>query len=1021
MPNEILDKKSLVEKIDYTKLFAEVIQILQKELEKDKKERMFHVSFSEFYHTVFFSGFNVFITNIAKQIYSKNPSILKEMGLEASDYGRIASVNYMDFGQHAQDVITLTQLIQNYVMDYSEALSKLHPEPLTNYQVKNYTNAFDLTFNFFDSAVFAKQQISLERNQNYTDEALRMDSAELVLNIKDIKDALIENIARYVEERCIYDEEKERLLTCIRNGELGIDELAKNLSDNMIGKIRAQIGLYYLEFLYAQRKIPESKHMCYVEDYVRRLRCLQKYIDDLNTTLKYERDVMGEDLCALLNLSTAYRCLPYVGIFDDLIYQKIDLEKKSFKFGGKLKRNGKVTKANNVSVAKYYLSILKGELNKTGAPQKIMADRIGYFCIYSIMFTDFGNLAFDPIANWVQEMKRFEVEDAEQVFSSIEHKMEAFFKHENELASAFDCMLEYKASSIGKLELQKYFVLSVDYMNDQQIREGDVSSLFRSSNGTYGKDFLKYTSIMSADRLLDEKKNLFVIPFRVTFHADSMYNCDSENPIVTQFTYGYQNIQVLPIVFIPDDNCDKPQKEIYINWLKEPKHSFPVCIAIPYYCNHTYDELKNPDISVLYRILYPFFLFSCINPILGNLQIAKEAAKNLFIPLMRLHLGVFSPTDTFDNDCGDEFIRSICLSIEHLLNDEYVCSTQGIRLEKGNIRNKLGNAKTSMYHRIPKWFSISGYHDKTALIHVTSVVADSCSGAPESDIKILVCGEVTLFEKDLSYPKFVRCRFYKSFSYVCEKTEVYQKLLALNDIIYDLYQKGYRKILYIANAPYTSNMSFKKENLYFFNEELMKNFLDDRPGLVILPLFYNCFDVHNYTNSKVTKGYYCNGKHYERTLYIDRTSQLQKLIQVSGEQERMIAGVYNLYTGKAIGRKDASNKKNFYRNAVLYSTLYNYYEDFGMNYEISKNLIFDDEGKRVLMELLTIFHYSKYEAVYGITTKINPFSRLVDEDGILKTGVFSVTLNSYKRKDFRFNLLAFLSDVKKIVDKEVDS
>lgn len=79
-------------------------------------------------------------------------------------------------------------------------------------------------------------------------------------------------------------------------------------------------------------------------------------------------------------------------------------------------------------------------------------------------------------------------------------------------------------------------------------------------------------------------------------------------------------------------------------------------------------------------------------------------------------------------------------------------------------------------------------------------------------------------------------------------------------------------------------------------------------------------------------------------------------------------------------------------------------------------MFFNGDLKNEILNLLTLFHFSRYEKAKEISLKLNPYENLIGDDS-----VGALSLFNHMRGKSLFNLLAFLTEVKKILNvRETD-
>lgn len=113
---------------------------------------------------------------------------------------------------------------------------------------------------------------------------------------------------------------------------------------------------------------------------------------------------------------------------------------------------------------------------------------------------------------------------------------------------------------------------------------------------------------------------------------------------------------------------------------------------------------------------------------------------------------------------------------------------------------------------------------------------------------------------------------------------------------------------------------------------------------------------------------------------------------------------FNLFNGKQIERDDDC----FYNGVISYSTLLNMYQNILDDADIYSGLIDDTPLKNDLLQYITLFHFSRYEARQEISLKLDPYKNIIGEESL---GVLS--LFNHMTGNTEFNSLAFLTEVKK--------
>ncbi|MEH2093462.1 hypothetical protein, partial [Nostoc sp.] len=90
-----------------------------------------------------------------------------------------------------------------------------------------------------------------------------------------------------------------------------------------------------------------------------------------------------------------------------------------------------------------------------------------------------------------------------------------------------------------------------------------------------------------------------------------------------------------------------------------------------------------------------------------------------------------------------------------------------------------------------------------------------------------------------------------------------------------------------------------------------------------------------------------------------------------------------------------------------YSTLLNIY-DVGDTKDIIEGLLDKDSPlQKTILQYIALFHFSRYEVNRSIALKLNPYSKLIGDEGIGKISTYT-----YSVKNVKFNNLAFLTEIR---------
>ncbi|BAU66139.1 hypothetical protein STA3757_35410 [Stanieria sp. NIES-3757] len=134
------------------------------------------------------------------------------------------------------------------------------------------------------------------------------------------------------------------------------------------------------------------------------------------------------------------------------------------------------------------------------------------------------------------------------------------------------------------------------------------------------------------------------------------------------------------------------------------------------------------------------------------------------------------------------------------------------------------------------------------------------------------------------------------------------------------------------------------------------------------------------------------------------------------DQSKKVAVFFNLFNNIQIGNQE----DRYYNGVISYSTLLNVYDrnivDTG---EIYADLINNDQEqglKTEILQLLTLFHFSRYEAdVKDIQLKLDPYQNIIGDQSVGALSTFP-----HMQPKVQFNLLAFLNEVNDALNANIN-
>ncbi|WP_305767086.1 hypothetical protein [Candidatus Epulonipiscium viviparus] len=952
MVNRLINSPNNLATVDYTPIFTEITNHLdQLKTDKiDKNIKLTHISnISEI---------------VARKLGDKN--VLRNLSIDDSLQPGYLTLNHKDYNAFATAVQKLYKQIEVPTTTQFTPLKAL--KDFSNQQFN-----FGLKYSFADRTL-NKKVISFDQNSALS-ERLRVDSVEIQINIDEVEKHFKENLTTLLNREIDDADLLIDQINKVNQNKGGVSDIIEILNDKSLARINRTISFLYLDYLLLNYKgsKTDSKYI-WTQAYMSRFKLLEEYLHNLSFETDDKKKVyinMQEyDLCDLLCQGNAFDSVPFIGKVEGILSEDRSKRRKVFKMALKMKMNGVVqTDGRGFSSLEYHLNIMKDNL-QSGHVDKALKKLF----LFSFLMVNLENPTYDPVQKWLilkQQLENGQINDMIDRLNSYFHDNTKGQKYIKAIEEILTNLLKYRAASLP-LPHKVYHRNLILYKGIL----GDIEGTNFLRPVSFRTEYLQNVSILPPSDL--NEATLLNMPLTIIIQSQSLYETDQEE--TTRLQYINENMNVLPIIFYPNFSDYSQRKDL--SRLESSLQNI-YNIKIPYTINSAF--VKNRIYNITYITLVYLWL-------LKYLSIIKQP-RNLYIPLMRIHY------DKQDEESG-KCIRNVVKVFEHMLNNKYRAMSQGFKYDVSKNNFMYNNAVSSMYVGLPKKFIMQGLPvlDKIAILIITSRKTDY-SFKNDEDSKStsfsLILGEVILFTKaadgTVTYDAF------KTFEDYYREYDLFQKPDVLTDIITELYYMDYKDIIYVSRAPYTStiNITSKIENMFFMNESVIENIIGNKKDLTIYPMYFEQFMATDYYTNRTTEA-----------LYISDTQEIDKHLT---NDNKGVAGILNLYSGKLVGNKSDKGTKR-YRSVIIYSALCNMYSNKQLNAGIFEGLVKNNRLKQGIVQTLIMLHYARYESsAQNITIKINPYNRLIGDDGVGARSILEFTESP------RFNALGYLTDIKKIL------
>lgn len=882
---------------------------------------------------------------------------------------------------------------------------------LTEFQGNSQKIGFHYSFNKRYENL-QKNRLSLQRDTQKSTALLKCHKLTITVDNTNQFNQDLENSLKNFIELNFHSEEQKEILGYIledrcedlKNNKDDLYRLKCLMDTEAIGKLQRQAKIVYLEYL--EEHLGHHQNLIYLQDLIRRLRLIEDYINDISKEDGYYQvnyagvSVNYKDI---FSRSEAFDELPIIPLIVGYLGETTEETsgKRQFIFGLKLKLAGKVQAQGGKSVINYYLDLLNPD---SPEHQERLADnsRKEYFVrkvlrillLYYFVFASFDpsasdyhpeqDLDYNPVQRFDEQVlpifKDSDETKKQRILMAMIRGLKSYKidTKVDKLKNLLTHFLKRKSVSPSRsypLQISvKTGILETDYTKINQ-----TDTFFKTVLRENPKAALKYISVGKASV---DNRSLYSIS--ANLKIDEIHYFSTEDQQSFTMSYDLREVYTIPVVVTPKhEDCSK----ILDDNFKQQK-----LLVFTYNYQRLREKiLNNLQSSTAFTYQFTFELLAYI-----FLKILLDASKRrLFVPILRLHL-----SDSQEPAPEEKFMRSIFSVLSHLMNEKHRSNSQGFCIKTVNPY-KLKNGLSSLYSILPKTFNLSQPTTEPQLNQLAIIVVSSreCDRTGSSDHKIAnLMGEMIGIQRQKDGT--VRLYMIGTFSDNYNQQEIHSHPDVLIDQVNQLYQKGYRHFLYIAKSPYsqTLNMTKKQEDeeLFFMSKSVIRALKGEREDLKIYPIFFD-----KYYAVKLDKI-------PSSSLYIQDISELETLVKDPSKQAVVF---FNLFNGIQVG-----NDK-YYNGVISYATLLNIYEGILDDKDIRMALMYDNSLKNELLEFLTLFHFSRYEAdsskSKNISLKLDPYTKLIGENSVGALSRFN-HINSYAV----FNSLAFLTEVKKVLNIE---
>ncbi len=881
-----------------------------------------------------------------------------------------------------------------------------------------------LTYPFGKPTSLKRRRLHLQARNKPSRSDIRLLGHKLMISVRDMQafeQRLVDALCNQLEESDTPPGTKEleriRLVLEQRlqdeSSELGT--LKRILKRESFGRLQKEAKILYLDYIARaigkKQQQDHSRGLLLLQELTRRLRLLEAFLHAEQPDEYYQVSYNGHgaNYRSLFSRSEVFDLLPVFADIEGTLGETYNKDKgeQEFTLGVKLKLNGSFRTYS--SVFRYYLTLLdpssqehKERKSRENIHQRAFIEKVLKLALlYYFVFRNMDDTTYDPTrdveAELLVDLRRSEEQDnihKERRLAWLKRGMgsDLIEKNLQALRTLLKEFVKSAGSEFDGWQKSLYLSVSADIIEQDEDRMRSEKKFFRADAiGEKGMGMLKYIAVEDASA---SGNTLCSLPVSITF--EPMYYYSTEQ-VEQQFSmsYGLRYISFLPVIYIPTTALPLCQ-----DYYKDYKH-----VEISYASTLPYANQRAE--LFIYHFTYLLLSYLSLKLLSDHICPRLEEGKRLFLPLMRIHQ-TEKATEKEEKHGEEEFLRALSKALSHIIREQGILSNaQGLHIEAIRRPNvspatyKLPNALSSLYSVLPKYFSMP---TAAGLENLAVIVVSSrkCDAHKDSSLHLSnVYGEVIGIRRT-SDPSRVSIIPLDTFSSNEASDNMYRTPTVLRDQAKKCYMRGYRHILYVAQAPYSSSLHLTSaetvEEQFFMSGSIIESLKGGHADLHIYPVYCDKFYVVK-----------IDGKIVE-SLYVDDTSELRSLVN---DPSRSSVVFFNLLNGLIVGK----GTDRLYNGVVSYATLINVYDDPIYDQDIRNHLLDDSQPgslKKHILNYLTLLHFARYEREANtISMKLDPYEEIIGSDS-----VGTLSMIDHTDGGTQFNMLAFLTEVRNVLNRQ---
>lgn len=857
-----------------------------------------------------------------------------------------------------------------------------------------------------------KEKLTLQPLDSGSHAILKLHKLTIAVRNTDIfQQQLKDGLENYIRENAENSDDRQELNHCldevVKNPDSDFHKLIRLVDKETLGKITKEAKITYLEYLleHIRTSSTDTLGIIYLQDLIRRLRLIEQFINDSSKADgEYEVNYAGfrfnyREIFARAEVLDA---LPIISIVEGYLGESTDTpqSERKFIFALKVKFNNPVQSLGGKEVFEYYLNLLnpdseehQAEIAEDSLTETFARKVLKIALLYHFVFASPHNpetenynpeleLDFNPLPGFEKLIKDVLSRDNDEIKKRLFRNFVTRFKEVN---------VKHKINRLKELLknfLKQQTILpsrtETRHVNLKMGLVEDIENILTTKkffNDIMDRNYKQTLHYIAVEQPTVNEKSICQLPVNITIEDIRYFPTDERQTFSME--YNIEGVDVLPVLSAPKA---QRSREIY------DKYFLTKLVLFPYDDKRLESGEKGlqPAAAFVYKFTMLLLSYICMRILLEN------TAENLFIPMARLHEG-----DHKNRSPSEEFMANLSKTLSHILSEKHRSTSQGFRITGRVDSFRVRNGLSSMYSILPKKFcfdnvQLSPELDKLAIIVVSSRDSDAKRGNQNRfQRQASLIGEVVGINQ--LNDNTIQVEMLKTFSENYSVSRLYTEPVILEDVMSQLYQQGYRNFAYISQAPYMSTLHITKteedEEMSFMSKKLLRTLKGERRDIKIYPMFFDKYFVRSFLGDK------------SKSFYIQDAMELESLSAKGNQQAVMF---FNLFNGINVKQPGG---KNFYNGVISYSTLLHIYDGILDDQDLHQDLIYDGEIKDTLLHYLTLFHFSRYEALHNISLKLDPYERIIGDDSVGALSVFN-----HAGGNAEFNSLAFLNKVKEVLN-----